>query len=114
MGWRAFGILLCLVSPLGLGVAQTAHLEAALAPAAIADGYRSKTVSLVQRMAELHVPGVSIAFIEDGTVAWARGFGVTRLGGAPVTPDTLFQAGSISKPVAALGALKLVEAGPGS
>jgi CubicO group peptidase (beta-lactamase class C family) len=40
-----------------------------------------------------------------------RGFGVTKLGGAPVTSATLFQAGSVSKPVTAFAALRLVEAG---
>ncbi len=60
-------------------------------------------------MAELHVPGVSIAVIHNGAIEWAQGFGVKSLGGAPVTAETLFQAGSISKPVSALAALKLVE-----
>jgi CubicO group peptidase (beta-lactamase class C family) len=67
--------------------------------------------SLAERMAALHVPGVSIAVIHDGEIEWARGFGVTRIGGSPVTPETLFQAGSISKPVAALAVLQLVQAG---
>ncbi len=62
-------------------------------------------------MEALRVPGVSIAVIHNGEIAWARGFGVTRLGGDPVTPDTLFQAGSISKPVAAAGVLALVQSG---
>ena len=62
-------------------------------------------------MAALHVPGVSIAVIHDGKIEWARGFGVTREGGPPVTPDALFQAASISKPVAAMAVLRLVEAG---
>lgn len=58
------------------------------------------------------VPGMSIAVIDDYKIAWARGFGVTEPGGStPVTPRTLFQAGSISKPVAAAGALWLVEHG---
>src|SRR5215831_6911207 len=62
-------------------------------------------------MAALHVPGVSIAVIRDGKIEWARGFGVTKIGGPPVTPDTLFQAASISKPVAALAVLRLVQSG---
>ena len=66
---------------------------------------------LVDRMNELDVPGVSIAVIHGGAVHWARGFGVTALGGPPVLPETLFQAGSISKPVAAVAALALVQAG---
>ena len=58
------------------------------------------------------IPGMSIAVIDDYKIAWARGFGVTEPGGSiPVTPRTLFQAGSISKPVAAAGALWLVEHG---
>lgn len=63
-------------------------------------------------MARRHISGVSLAVIQGGQIVLARGYGVvdesTR---APVTPSTLFQAGSISKPVAALGALHLIEAG---
>ena len=68
-------------------------------------------LSLADHMAALHVPGVSIAVIQNGEIAWARGFGVTRIGGPAVTPDTLFQAASISKPVSALAVLRLVESG---
>ena len=68
-------------------------------------------LTLADHMAALHVPGVSIAVIQNGEIAWARGFGVTRLGGPAVTPDTLFQAASISKPVSALAVLRLVESG---
>jgi CubicO group peptidase (beta-lactamase class C family) len=58
------------------------------------------------------VPGVSMAVIDNYQIAWARGFGVTGPEStAPVTRRTLFQAGSISKPVAAVGAMWLVEQG---
>ncbi|SFH80417.1 serine hydrolase [Bradyrhizobium sp. Gha] len=66
---------------------------------------------LQDRMAAYGVPGVSIAVIHHGAIEWAQGFGVVQLGGGPVTPETLFQAGSISKPVAAMAALHLVEQG---
>ena len=67
---------------------------------------------LADRMAHHRVPGVSIAVIEGGRVAWARGAGVTQAGGADsVTPGTLFQAASISKPVAQTAMLRLVERG---
>jgi CubicO group peptidase (beta-lactamase class C family) len=72
---------------------------------------RRVTADLAERMSALHVPGVSIAVIHDSKIEWARGFGVTRIDGPAVTPDTLFQAASISKPVAALAALRLVQAG---
>lgn len=65
--------------------------------------------TLYDRMAADHVPGVSVAVIHNGAIEWAQGFGVVELGGAPVTTETLFQAGSISKPVAAMAALHLVE-----
>jgi CubicO group peptidase (beta-lactamase class C family) len=71
----------------------------------------SGPMKLVDRMAFYHVPGVSIAFIHDGKIDWAQGFGVARLNGVPVTSKTLFQAGSVSKPVAAMAALSLVQEG---
>jgi CubicO group peptidase (beta-lactamase class C family) len=67
--------------------------------------------TLAERMAELHVAGVSIAVVHNGVIEWAQGFGVQRVGGPPVTAFTLFQAGSISKPVAAMAALHLVQQG---
>ncbi len=65
--------------------------------------------SLAAEMAAMHVPGVSIAVVHNGVIEWAQGFGVA--GGDPVTAETLFQAGSISKPVAAMAALRLVQQG---
>jgi CubicO group peptidase (beta-lactamase class C family) len=87
------------------------RIQNGLLPRVTIKGEPSKTMKLADEMAEMHVPGVSVAVIHDGKIEWARGFGVTSLGGPSVTPDTLFQAASISKPVAALAVLKLVEAG---
>lgn len=68
--------------------------------------------SLTERMAHYKTPGVSIAVVDGGRIAWARGFGVKEAGGSdPVTPATLFQAASISKPVAALATMRLVQEG---
>src|SRR5215467_4774805 len=63
------------------------------------------------RMAHYRVPGLSLACIHNGTVAWTEAFGVARVGGEPVTRETLFQAGSISKSLTALAVLRLVEQG---
>jgi CubicO group peptidase (beta-lactamase class C family) len=59
-----------------------------------------------------HITGLSLAIIDEGKIVKPQGYGFTDKGGkAPVTSSTLFQAGSISKSVAALGALRLVEQG---
>jgi CubicO group peptidase (beta-lactamase class C family) len=67
-------------------------------------------ITLKRLMDVFKVPGLSVAVIDNYQIAWAKGFGVTESGGStPVTTKTLFQAGSISKPVAAVGAMWLVE-----
>jgi len=67
---------------------------------------------IAELMVEHHVPAVSIAVIEDGRVIWSGAFGTADVATArPATTDTLFQAASISKPVAATAALALVEQG---
>ncbi|MGA7156344.1 MAG: serine hydrolase [Acidobacteriaceae bacterium] len=86
-------------------------VEAGLLPPVVVKGDAHAAQTLQERMAALHVPGVSVAVIHHGQIEWAEGFGVMKVGGPAVTADTLFQAGSISKPVAALAALKLVEEG---
>jgi CubicO group peptidase (beta-lactamase class C family) len=58
------------------------------------------------------VPALSVAVIDNFKIDWAKGYGVTDAGGTnPVTTRTLFQAGSISKPVASAAALRLVQEG---
>lgn len=86
-------------------------IQDGLLPSVLVTGEPRQTAKLSDRMAALHVPGVSIAVVHDGQIEWARGFGVTRIGGAAVTAETLFQAASISKPVTALAVLRLVQSG---
>jgi len=55
------------------------------------------------------IPGASIAVIDDGEIAWARGFGMAdQASGRPVTADTLFHAQSITKTLTALATVKLL------
>jgi len=69
-------------------------------------------MTLAERMEHYHVPGVSIAVINNYEIEWAKGYGVLEAGGnEPVTPDTLFQSASIGKPVTAAAALHFVEQG---
>jgi CubicO group peptidase (beta-lactamase class C family) len=68
--------------------------------------------AIQERMKHYRVPGVSVAVINDYKVEWARAYGVKDVEtNEPVTTETLFQAGSISKPVAAMVALKKVSEG---
>ncbi|WP_298421144.1 beta-lactamase family protein [uncultured Kordia sp.] len=68
------------------------------------------TWSIEERMKHYGIPGVSIAVIHDGKVAWAKGYGVIdKESKIPVTTETLFQAAATSMPVTAYGALRLVE-----
>ena len=90
---------------------QIARVETGLMPPVLIDGEAPRTVSLLARMAELHIPAVGIAVVHEGRIAWARGFGVVTLGGPPATSHTLFQAASISKPITALAVLHLVQTG---
>lgn len=67
------------------------------------------TFSIEDRMAHYGVPGVSLAVINNFKIDWIKTYGVMdREDKTPVDTNTLFQAGSISKPVAAYAALKLV------
>lgn len=88
---------------------KIARVTADIVPLVVADTPDRPRTSLEARMRALAVPGVSIAVIKDGKLEWARGFGVAKVGGPPVTTQTLFAAASVSKPIAAFGALKLVQ-----
>src|SRR5690242_1224601 len=58
--------------------------------------------SIRERMEFYGVPGVSVAVIKDNKIVWSKAYGIMDKETAePVTTSTLFQAGSISKPVAA-------------
>lgn len=69
-------------------------------------------LTLQQILERFKVPGVSIAVIHDFKVQWTKSYGLadveTR---APITADTLFQAASMSKPVAAMASLRATQLG---
>jgi CubicO group peptidase (beta-lactamase class C family) len=71
------------------------------------DGY-----TLRQVMERFRVPGVSVAVIKDFEIHWAKGYGVADVQtGAPVEANTVFQAASISKPVAAMAVVRAAQDG---
>jgi CubicO group peptidase (beta-lactamase class C family) len=67
---------------------------------------------IFDKMAESSLPGLSVALVREGEVAYARGFGLRDLSrGLPATPDTLYGIGSVTKSFTALAVLKLAEEG---
>ncbi len=90
--------------------ARIARIENGLLPPVIIKGDAAWAIK--DRMKNYKVPGVSVAVIKDFKIDWAKAYGVKDIEtNEPVTETTLFQAGSISKPVAAMVALKKVEEG---
>lgn len=65
-----------------------------------------------EEMGQNQVPGLSIVLIREGRVVWRESFGVSNsITKTPVSERTIYEAASLGKPVAAYGALRLVEAG---
>jgi CubicO group peptidase (beta-lactamase class C family) len=92
--------------------ARISRVENGLLPSVLIKGAPPATMTLAGRMQFYKVPGFSVAVINEGRVEWARGYGVKEAGkNDPVTTETMFQAGSISKPVAALAVMRLVQDG---
>ncbi|RIK73096.1 penicillin-binding protein [candidate division KSB1 bacterium] len=86
------------------------RVETGLLPQVLVKGEPAWT--LAERMQHYKVPGVSLAIIHDFKIVWSKAYGLKDVETKePVTLNTLFQAGSISKPVAAMVALKKAEQG---
>src|SRR5215210_5488038 len=63
-------------------------------------------------MARTHIPGVSLAVVRGGKVIKARGYGMADLEHEiPVTPQTVFKIGSVSKQFLAAGIMLLAQDG---
>jgi CubicO group peptidase (beta-lactamase class C family) len=92
--------------------ARIQRVESGIPPIPLTDAESAIQLNLAKLMQIYKCPGLSVAVIDNFKIAWAKGYGVTEAGSnTPVTIHTLFQAGSISKPVAATGTLSLVEHG---
>ena len=89
---------------------QIKRVEHGLLPVMLIKGDPSWTI--VERMKFYKVPALSIAVIKDFKIEWAKAYGLKDVEtGEAVTTETLFQAGSISKSVNAMVAMKKVEQG---
>lgn len=107
---------------IGTGIAQTSQqgsqdaridrVLSGLRPPIAIKGQPPARWTLAEGMAQSHVPGISVAVMDDDQIAWARGFGIKEAGRSdPVTTSTLFEAQSISKAVTATAPLVLVNSG---
>ena len=68
--------------------------------------------NIIDRMKYYKVPGLSIAIIKDYKIDWAKSYGLAdTINKTPVTTETMFSAGSISKFLMAVTALKMVDSG---
>ena len=112
-----YRLVVLLVAALSATITETdpsriGRVESGLLPGQYVKGAPVPRFTIAERLAYYKVPGVSVAVFENGELAWAKGYGVVEAGSsAAVTASTLFQAASISKPVAAVGAMILVERG---
>ncbi len=99
-------------TPVAPPVDHQANVLSGLRAPAVVKGRAPTTWTLAERMAHYKLPGISIAVVDSGRIVWARGIGL-KVAGEPdsITPTTLFEAGSISKPVAQTAMLRLVEQG---
>jgi CubicO group peptidase (beta-lactamase class C family) len=114
--WFALILSLSFLSLLGQTLApnpgdRKKAVEENLRHETVIKGRPDPGMSLAKEMSNLHVPGVSIAVIHDMKVEWAKGYGVARLGGPPVTTATVFCAASMSKPLTAMAVLRLAQEG---
>ncbi|HLZ14226.1 MAG TPA: serine hydrolase [Candidatus Acidoferrum sp.] len=122
----------CLAVLLGVGMGQSAaaqaqnaasaengetkarieRVEHGIAPIGGGKGGAPVELDLPKLMKAYKDPAFSVAVVHNFKIVWAKAYGTTELGvSTPVTTKTLFQAGSISKPVAATAMLALVQQG---
>src|SRR5436190_3072447 len=95
-----------------VGIAVVLRLAAPTAQTPPPGGHVSDAALVQTLLKQYNVPGVSIAVIRDFKIVATYAYGVADAAtGAPVTADTMFQAASISKPVAAMASLKAVQNG---
>ena len=86
---------------------QITRVENNLSGGVVMDGY-----NIQERMEYYNVTGLSIAVIDNYQIVWAKGYGYAdKKENRKVTTNTLFEPGSISKSLNAVGILQLAQQG---
>lgn len=107
-----FFILTACETPKSRTLKRKRSVENGLVKAVVLKGLEPEKMKLEDRMMYYRIPGVSIAVIYKYRIDWANAYGFKEAGSfEPVTIHSLFQAASLSQPVAALAALHSVEEG---
>ena len=71
-----------------------------------------KRMTIPEMMKQDKIPGMSIAFVDNGEIAWTKHYGYANLEDSiPISSETVFTGASLSKPITAIAALNLVEKG---
>ena len=95
-----------------LALLLVAGLSAQSAQAGVSERGFAQRLDMDRWLRAFEVPGAAVALVREGRVTWSRGYGqADRTRGVPVSPDTVFRVGSISKTVTAWGVMRLVEQG---
>jgi CubicO group peptidase (beta-lactamase class C family) len=93
----------------GLGVSNTSQAGRA-AVRTPPNAWAPYDAYLEKARADWRVPGLAVAIVRDGALVYSKGFGVASVDtNAPVTPDTIFNAGSTTKAFTAAGIAMLVD-----
>lgn len=102
-----------MMSTLSAENTKQTSVENGLRPKVLIVGDLHSRANILERMKYYNVPGVSIAVVNNGGTEWSQGYGYVTNDpkAARIDEKTLFQAGSISKPITAFGALLLVQQG---
>ncbi len=86
-------------------------IENNLSPLHALQGHANRK-SINQLMLEDDIPGLSMAFVDNANIVWTKSYGVSNLATSEkVTAQTVFTGASLSKPLTAMAALNLVDAG---
>src|SRR5688500_1638251 len=87
-------------------------LTLAAVPAAGQDALARVDAYVAAEMARQKIPGLAVAIVRKGVPVKLEGYGLANVEhDVPVTPDTIFQSGSVGKQFTAAAVMLLVEDG---